>query len=158
MRTSKLRSLIKLVEQSKIDELEISQWGQKIRIRKKITANSDNNGNRPQVAAPVPDNLIEVGKSRQSETEAKAKPTPASDLSEIKTPMVGTFYRSPAPDAKPYVDVGDRISRGQTVCIIEAMKIMNEIEAEFDGVVAEIPVQDAQPVQYGQTLFLIKPA
>jgi len=71
--------------------------------------------------------------------------------------MVGTFYRAPAPDAKPYVEVGDRIRRGQTVCIIEAMKIMNEIESEFDGVVVEFPAENAQPVQYGQTLLVLEP-
>lgn len=77
---------------------------------------------------------------------------------EIKSPMVGTFYRAPAPDAKPFVEVGDRISRGQVLCVIEAMKLMNEIESEFAGRVVEILVQNAQPIQFGQPLFLIEPA
>jgi len=159
MRASKIKALIKLVEESKIDELEISQWGRKIRIRKNIISNANNNGHRPQVETSAPDNLIKVASSDSSAESTAIIETPERDnLLEIKTPMVGTFYRAPAPDAKPYVKEGDRITRGQTVCIIEAMKIMNEIESEYDGVVAEILVQDTQPVQFGQILIYIKPA
>jgi len=82
---------------------------------------------------------------------------PASVLKEIKSPMVGTFYSAPEPGAEPYVKVGARITSGQTVCIIEAMKIMNEIEAEFGGVIREISVEDAQPVEFGQVLFRVDP-
>ena len=85
------------------------------------------------------------------------KAAPASPLKEIKSPMVGTFYSAPEPGADPYVRVGARISSGQTVCIIEAMKIMNEIEAEFGGVIREINVEDAQPVEFGQVLFRVDP-
>jgi acetyl-CoA carboxylase biotin carboxyl carrier protein len=82
---------------------------------------------------------------------------PSSSGLEVKSPMVGTFYCAPEPGAKPYVAVGDRVQKGQTLCIIEAMKIMNEIESEYAGVVKEINVQDAQPVEYGQVLFTIDP-
>ena len=82
---------------------------------------------------------------------------PKSTLLEIKSPMVGTFYTAPEPGAKPYVAVGDRISKGQIVCIIEAMKIMNELESEFSGVVREISVNDSHPVEYGQVLYRIDP-
>src|SRR5262249_60325319 len=82
---------------------------------------------------------------------------PASNLKPITSPMVGTFYRAPAPDADPFVEVGDVVSVGQTVCIIEAMKLMNEIEAETKGRVAQILVENAQPVEFGQKLFLIEP-
>jgi len=86
------------------------------------------------------------------------RPAPAgSGLKEIKSPMVGTFYSAPEPGADPYVKVGARISSGQTVCIIEAMKIMNEIEAEFGGVIREVSVEDAQPVEFGQVLFRVDP-
>ncbi|MEL6222948.1 MAG: acetyl-CoA carboxylase biotin carboxyl carrier protein [Cyanobacteria bacterium J06626_14] len=81
-----------------------------------------------------------------------------SKLLEITSPMVGTFYRAPAPDESPFVSVGDRISTGQTVCIIEAMKLMNELEAEFSGEVAEILVDNAEPVEFGQVLMRVKPA
>jgi len=82
---------------------------------------------------------------------------PGSGLKEIRSPMVGTFYSAPEPGADPYVKVGARISSGQTVCIIEAMKIMNEIEAEFGGVIREVNVEDAQPVEFGQVLFRVDP-
>ena len=86
-----------------------------------------------------------------------ARPAPAAHLREIRSPMVGTFYMAPEPGAESYVKVGTRVSPGQTVCIIEAMKIMNEIEAEVGGVVREIAVEDAQPVEFGQVLFRVDP-
>jgi acetyl-CoA carboxylase biotin carboxyl carrier protein len=82
---------------------------------------------------------------------------PKSTALEVKSPMVGTYYKSPEPGAKAYVAVGDRVSKGQILCIIEAMKIMNEIESEYSGVVREVLVDDAQPVEYGQVLFKIDP-
>ncbi|HEX9755613.1 MAG TPA: acetyl-CoA carboxylase biotin carboxyl carrier protein [Gemmatimonadales bacterium] len=88
---------------------------------------------------------------------AAPPPRPAATLKEIKSPMVGTFYAAPEPGAEPYVRVGQRISAGQTVCIVEAMKIMNEIEAEVSGVIREISVEDAQPVEFGQVLFRVDP-
>ncbi len=158
MRTSKIQDLIRLVERSDIDELEVSSWGKKVRIRKKISSNGNSNGNRPQVARSVPDNVIEVAPERRNIQNVEAAPEVKEEYLEIKSPMVGTFYGAPAPDAKPYVEVGQKVSRGQVVCIIEAMKIMNEIESEYDGVIVEIPAQNAQPVQFGQPLILIKPA
>jgi acetyl-CoA carboxylase biotin carboxyl carrier protein len=82
---------------------------------------------------------------------------PAAHLKEIRSPMVGTFYKAPEPGADPYIKVGNRVTSGQTVCIIEAMKIMNEIEAEITGVVREISVEDSQPVEFGQVLFRVDP-
>jgi acetyl-CoA carboxylase biotin carboxyl carrier protein len=93
----------------------------------------------------------------EAEPREAPRAAPSSALKEIKSPMVGTFYMAPEPGADPYVKVGGRISPGQTVCIIEAMKIMNEIEAEVSGVVREIMVEDAQPVEYGQVLFRVDP-
>jgi len=89
--------------------------------------------------------------------EAPAAPEPKSGGNEVKSPMVGTFYSAPEPGAKPYVSVGSRVSKGQILCIIEAMKIMNEIESEVAGVVTEVLASDAQPVEYGQPLFRIDP-
>jgi acetyl-CoA carboxylase biotin carboxyl carrier protein len=97
------------------------------------------------------------GPATEVEHREAARPAPISPLKEIKSPMVGTFYKAPEPGADPYVKVGGRITPGQTVCIIEAMKIMNEIEAEVSGVVREICVEDAQPVEYGQVLFRVDP-
>ncbi len=103
-------------------------------------------------AAPAPS-----APSSLSEGEPRETPRPAVSLKEIKSPMVGTFYKSPEPGADPYVKVGARVAVGQTVCIIEAMKIMNEIEAEIGGVVREIMVDDAQPVEFGQVLYRVDP-
>ena len=108
----------------------------------------------PAVALPAPlaGAAPEVGAG-----EAGRAPLAASALKEIKSPMVGTFYAAPEPGAEPYVKAGTRVAPGQTVCIIEAMKIMNEIEAEFGGVIREVCVDDAQPVEFGQVLFRVDP-
>ncbi|HEU4682489.1 MAG TPA: acetyl-CoA carboxylase biotin carboxyl carrier protein [Gemmatimonadales bacterium] len=99
-----------------------------------------------------------VHSSDQAQRETAPRPAaPAAHLKEIRSPMVGTFYMAPEPGAAPYIKVGNRVTPGQTVCIIEAMKIMNEIEAEIAGVVREISVEDAQPVEFGQVLFRIDP-
>ena len=87
-----------------------------------------------------------------------APPRPARVGTVILSPFVGTFYRAPAPDAAPFADIGQRVTKGQTLCIVEAMKLMNEIESEVDGVVREILVENAQPVEFGQELFVIAPA
>ena len=92
-------------------------------------------------------------------SEGKSSESPKPDkLVAITSPMVGTFYRAPAPDADPYVEVGDMVEVGQTVCIVEAMKLMNEIESEVRGRVVQIPVENSHPVEFGQKLFLIEPA
>jgi acetyl-CoA carboxylase biotin carboxyl carrier protein len=121
-----------------------------------------------QVAAPMPvPALLPAVPARatpaeglpavaESETQSRAEAS-KTQLLEVKSPMVGTFYHAPEPGAKQYVVVGDRVAKGQILCIIEAMKIMNEIESEYAGVLREIAVQDAQPVEYGQVLFRIDP-
>jgi acetyl-CoA carboxylase biotin carboxyl carrier protein len=96
--------------------------------------------------------------SEQPRTDTGARSlAPAANLKEIRSPMVGTFYKAPEPGAEPYIKVGNRVTAGQTVCIIEAMKIMNEIEAEITGVIREINVEDTQPVEFGQVLFRVDP-
>jgi len=111
-----------------------------------------------QQAVPVPAGGGAMA-AAPAETEPREAPRPpaAPALKEIKSPMVGTYYKAPEPGADPYVKVGNRVSPGQTVCIIEAMKIMNEIEAEITGVVREVCVEDAQPVEFGQVLFRVDP-
>jgi len=158
MRVSKIRKLIKLVEESDIGELEVGGWGQKVRITKK-----PKQANNPSTDQSVTTIAVES----KSELTAKTQTVPAEmpkmveetdHLVPIKSPMVGTFYRAPAPDAKPYVELNQQIAVGQMVCIIEAMKLMNEIECEVAGRVAKILVENAKPVEFGQTLFLIDPA
>ncbi len=114
----------------------------------------------PTMAMPMPAPLP-AGPAQSADAEhreAAARPAiTAPHLKEIRSPMVGTFYKAPEPGAEPYIKVGNRVSPGQTVCIIEAMKIMNEIEAEIAGVVREISVEDGQPVEFGQVLFRVDP-
>ncbi len=155
MRPSKIRMLIKLVEESNIDELEVWSWGRKVCIRKNV----DLNGNRKGNPGPDIEQLSRPEKTTQIEvtSEAPEQPISRTELIEIKSPMVGTFYISPAPDARPYVEVGQTIKSGQVVCIIEAMKLMNEIESDISGRVVEILVENAKPVQFGQALFLVEP-
>jgi len=155
MRPSKIRALIKLVEDSDIDELEVSSWGRKVSIRKKIAHSGHNNGN-PGLIPPPPKAEQRLSQIEIT-TESPEKPEVKTNLIEIKSPMVGTFYKSPAPDAKPYVEIGQVIREGQVVCIIEAMKLMNEIEAEISGRIVEVLVENAKPVEFGQPLFLVDP-
>ncbi len=91
-------------------------------------------------------------------TPATPVSAPATNLVDVKSPMVGTFYRAPAPEAPPYVEVGSVVKKGQTLCILEAMKLMNELESDIDGVVREVLAENADPVEYGQVLFRIEPA
>src|SRR5262245_53620061 len=160
-----LKKLIEIVDESTVDSIELtSDKGMKIRISK-----SPPQRGTGQVAAsipmrtpvsPAPETRTSPPKGVPAIQELESAPAaeaPKSAGLEVKSPMVGTFYKSPEPGAKAYVAVGDRVSKGQIVCIIEAMKIMNEIESEYAGVVREISVEDAQPVEYGQVLFEIDP-
>ena len=152
MDLGEIQKLIRLVKRTGIGELEVSEGGRTVRIAA-WPANAPAIANVvPAAAAPVPAN---------NSTPPAAAPAAPSALEErlqkIVSPMVGTFYRSPAPDADPYVEVGERVDAGQTVCIIEAMKLMNEIESEVRGRVVRIAAENGQPVEYGQVLFLVDP-
>jgi acetyl-CoA carboxylase biotin carboxyl carrier protein len=149
---SELRRLIRLVQRTGIGELEVSTGGRTVRIAAHGTVVPA----PPQAppAAPVAPAGAAPGAAAPS-APAAAGGT-GKELA-VTSPMVGTFYRAPAPDADPYVEVGDTIEVGQTVCIVEAMKLMNEIESEVKGRVVKILVENAQPVEYGQKLFLIEP-
>jgi acetyl-CoA carboxylase biotin carboxyl carrier protein len=112
----------------------------------------------PVMAMPVSTHLPQAQLAAEAEhRETAPRPAAAPHLKEIRSPMVGTFYKAPEPGAEAYIKVGNRVTPGQTVCIIEAMKIMNEIEAEISGVVREIAVEDGQPVEFGQVLFRVDP-
>lgn len=159
-----VKKLVEMLDESTVDSIEISSdKGMKIRISKTPAQRGT-----VQVAAPVQmpavmPAALPAGRPTPSEGMPAApapeapKAAPAKQLLEIKSPMVGTFYARPDPSAKPYVEAGKRIEKGQIVCIIEAMKIMNEIESEYSGTVVEALVQDSQPVEYGQVLFRIDP-
>jgi acetyl-CoA carboxylase biotin carboxyl carrier protein len=145
---SDLRRLIRLVQHSGIGELEVSSGGRTVRIA--AHAGTMPVAHAPAAHAPAP----------RVEASGPAA-TPASDAESrakaITSPMVGTFYRAPAPDADPYVEVGDIVEVGQTVCIVEAMKLMNEIESEVRGRIVQIVATNEQPVEFGQKLFLVEP-
>ena len=147
-----LKKLVERLDQSSVDSIELSSdKGVKIRISK-----TPQQRGAVQVSAPVAMPHMMAPAAAPAASTPKAEPA-KTNLLEVKSPMVGTFYGAPEPGAKPYLSVGDRISKGQILCIIEAMKIMNEIESEFDGVVKEILAENAHPVEYGQVLFRIDP-
>jgi len=149
----KLKKLIDLVQESGIAELEITEGEEKVKIVK---------GGPVAGPSPIPDSraasasaaTMQDGPKPDSAPAAKAAdPEPEGQL--VKAPMVGTFYRASSPDAKPFVEVGQSVKKGETVCIIEAMKLMNEIETDVAGVVTAVLAENGQPVEYGQPLFRI---
>jgi acetyl-CoA carboxylase biotin carboxyl carrier protein len=144
----KLKKLIDLVQESGIAELEITEGEEKVKIVKG-GAVSVMTAAAP-AAAPAPAAAMEA----KPAATPPAEPT-GQEGHVVKAPMVGTFYRSPSPDAKPFVEVGQSVKEGDTICIIEAMKLMNEIEADASGVVKAVLVENGQPVEYGQPLFIL---
>lgn len=152
---NELRRLIRLVQKTGIGELEITAAGKAVRISAHAGVSVVPAGGPPPAPAGA------HGPAPATAAEAPASAAPAESASDryvaITSPMVGTFYRAPAPDADPYVEPGDTVEMGQTVCIIEAMKLMNEIESDARGRVVQILVENAQPVEFGQKLFLIEP-
>jgi acetyl-CoA carboxylase biotin carboxyl carrier protein len=146
MDLKELKALLRLMEGADIEELEVEEGGRRVRIRRR--------------GLPAPPAAPALHVPPASAAAVRPAPTAADDegLIPITAPMVGTFYRAPAPGAEPYVKEGDLVQRGTVVCIIEAMKLMNEIEAEARGRVAKILVENGQPVEFGQTLFLLSPA
>jgi acetyl-CoA carboxylase biotin carboxyl carrier protein len=159
-----VKKLVEMLDESSVDSIEIStDKGMKIRISK-----TPQQRGTVQVAPPMPIPMpVTAAPSALRATPTEGAPTvgegetlkvePKAKWLEVKSPMVGTFYKSPEPGAPAYVTAGARVSKGQIVCIIEAMKIMNEIESEFSGVVREVLVEDAHPIEYGQVLFRIDP-
>ena len=153
-----IQSLIKALDESGLDSIEIERGGTRIRLAKTPSADAGATVEVHGGSAPVP-----MG-SPPAPAVAPEGPLPSSEsasgdsgLIEITSPMVGTFYRAPAPDASSYVKLGDAVSPGDTLCILEAMKLMNELECEVSGVIREICVESGEPVEYGQVLFRVSP-
>ncbi|AAW88812.1 acetyl-CoA carboxylase biotin carboxyl carrier protein [Neisseria gonorrhoeae] len=148
----KLKKLIDLVEESGIAEIEVTEGEEKVRITRTIAAAA-----APVYAAPVPAAAPAVTPAAAPVAASAPAAAPAArDLSDAqKSPMVGTFYRAPGPNAAAFVEVGQQVKAGDTLCIIEAMKLMNEIEAEKSGTVKEILVENGTPVEFGEPLFII---
>jgi oxaloacetate decarboxylase alpha subunit len=152
MNLQDIKELIKLINETAVNEVKLENEGMKISIKKGSDreVNIVNHAPAPvtQAAAHVMDDVVTTPVVKSEEKKLELIP--------VVSPIVGTFYAAPAPDAPPYVKVGDQAKKGQTLCIIEAMKLMNKIDSEIDGEVVEISVKNGNPVEYGQTLFLIK--
>jgi acetyl-CoA carboxylase biotin carboxyl carrier protein len=155
----KLKKLIDLVQESGIAELEITEGEERVRIARGGVVNVSPVAGTLPTAAAVPAAAsapaAPAASAPGSPVAAEAQAPPAAEGHVVKSPMVGTFYRAPSPDAKPFVDVGGTVKAGDTICVIEAMKLMNEIEAEVAGTIKAILVENGQPVEYGQALFII---
>ena len=154
-----VESLIRMLDESSLDNLEIRRGGTRIRLSKSA------GGNAVASVAPAnsaaPDAAPAAATAPPPELEASAPSPPEStsaNLVEVTSPMVGTFYRAPSPEASPYVEVGAAVAAGDVLCVIEAMKLMNELECEVSGRIVEICVDNAEPVDFGQVLFRVDPA
>ena len=149
----KLKEIIYILENSSVNEIEISFWGKKYRVSKQPNLVSQSNINpatQTNVATSHPNKKVIVKDENTSDHSEE-------NVEELLSPMPGTFYSAPTPDDDDFVNVGDKVSKGEVLCIVEAMKIMNEIESEYDGTVVEIKVKNGEPVEYNQPLFVISP-
>jgi acetyl-CoA carboxylase biotin carboxyl carrier protein len=148
-----IKKLLELLGTTDVTELQIETEGSKVRIKREKFLTSLELpraalGAPPQEPAAAAPSAPESPAGRAEETQRVVT---------VTSPLVGTFYRAASPDAQPFVEVGDRVSKGQVICIVEAMKLMNEIEADVDGVIAKVLVENSQPVEYGEPLFLVEP-
>ena len=141
----KIKTLIEMLEESNLNEIEVSQGDESVRISK---------GKDP--VDYIENNQINTSISSQEKVSKNEDETRKFVGNQVKAPLVGTFYRKPSPDSDPFVKVGDIVKKGQVLCIIEAMKMMNEIKCEFDGEVSSIEIEDGQPVEFGQTIIVIQ--
>ena len=160
MEYKQIQELIKTINKSNISELSIEEGDFKITIKQEFTGQVHYTPAMPPAAMPQPapqQNAPLAPAPAPAAEKPAAPPAPASNLTTIKSPMIGTFYRSPSPDKPVFVNVGDEIKAGQVLCIIEAMKLFNEIESEVSGRLVKVVADDSSPVEYDQPLFLIEP-
>ncbi|WP_404377636.1 acetyl-CoA carboxylase biotin carboxyl carrier protein [Vreelandella aquamarina] len=150
----KVKKLIELLEESNISEIEIQEGEESVRISRHPNGTSWQPQPMPQYAQPAPSAAPQAPAASASTADADTQETSYRGEA-VNSPMVGTFYRSPAPGAKAFVEVGDTVKQGDTVCIVEAMKMMNQIEADRDGVVEAILVEDGEPVEFDQPMIVI---
>ena len=156
-----INRILDMVREHELSEFELEREGFKIKIKKGMLVNASGAFAMPMVqqAAPVPHQVSSPASSAPLEAVPSVAPPSADevDFAIVKSPIVGTFFRSAEPGSAPFVDVGTAVKKGQVLCIIEAMKLMNEIDSEYDGDIVKIYVENGQPVQYGERLFAIKP-
>lgn len=162
MKTNEIRDLIDFISQTGLNEVNIETKELKLHVKREPDQKVYKSAT-PSVAASVP--MPVAATAPVAAPAVSAAPAPKADkasapdkkMAEIKSPMIGTFYRTANPDSPPFVSVGDKISKGQTVCIVEAMKLFNEIESEISGTIVKVMAENASPVEYDQVLFLVEP-
>ena len=150
-----IKKLIEILEKSKLEELDVSYGDVHLRLSKTPAPQAQVHSAPPVMVHASAQPAAQASTPQVQSQAGAPAPAPAPAGYEIKSPMVGTFYRAPAPNAEPFIKIGDPVKKGQTLCIIEAMKLMNEIECEVDGRVAAIRIQNAEPVEYGEVLMII---
>ena len=148
MELEDLKELMSLLKDTDVTELQVEKDGVKVKIRReKFFSHLE-----------IPQSILPDRREVQGKVDLITEPGPEAKLFTVTSPIVGTFYRSSSPEAEPFVDAGTRVKKGQILCIIEAMKLMNEIESDIDGMVVRILVENGHPVEYGEPLFLLDPA
>lgn len=154
MKMDEIRELIQLMEESNLEELEFEQEGIRLSLKKPLSSSVQRVKDTVQ---PVQSTPVQIPPAQPTEPQQASEPeADGESLHKIVSPMVGTFYQAPSPDAAPYVQSGDRVNPKTIVCIVEAMKLMNEIEAEVEGEIVKVLVENGQLVEFGQPLFLVK--
>ena len=160
MKTSEIRDLIDFISQSGLNEVNIETKELKLHVKREPDQKVLKSSAAPVVALPAPAPVMAHAPAPAAAAPAPKAEKPAAAAGktvEIKSPMIGTFYRSANPDSPPFISVGDKVSKGQTVCIIEAMKLFNEIESEVSGTVVKVMIENSSPVEYDQLLFVVEP-
>ena len=153
-----IQALIDRISSSDFSSFELEHEGFKLKLRRSNDGAMQSVAPSAPVAIPATPVATAAAPAADASAPLQVAPAPADDLLEITSPIVGTFYRSPNPDAEAFVESGSRIKRGQVLCIVEAMKLMNEIESELDGEVVDVLVTNGQPVEYGEVLFRVRPS
>ena len=162
MKTSEIRDLIDFISKTGLNEVNIETKELKLHVKREpdqkiLKSSAPMMAAAPVTSAPVMNSLPQTSAPAATKAEKAAEPVSSTKTVEIKSPMIGTFYRSANPDTPPFVSVGDKVTKGQTVCIIEAMKLFNEIESEFSGTIVKAMLENASPVEYDQVLFVVEP-
>ena len=143
----KIKKLIEMLQESDLNEIEVKEGEESVRINRKKEVNINPAASQVSISAPAP---------QQSVSPPAIEEEPTHELTKITSPMVGTFYRSPAPGKPAFVEIGQKVKAGDVVCIVEAMKMMNQVKSDVDGVVREIHIEDGQPVEFDQPLISIE--
>lgn len=154
MDLKQIKQILDLIAKSEVDEVSIEEGDFKIKVKKTGTVEQITYSQPMMQQAPVAAPQAPSAPAQPSTSEEPAKAVPSGET--VKSPIVGTYYTAASPDSDPFINIGDKVSQGQTLCIIEAMKIMNEIEAEFGGTIKEMLVPDGTPVEFDQPLFIIQ--